>query len=374
MKTIANSIDPCQFGSLEGSSTTLALVELVHHWLVALEKPGRAVRILFLDFQKAFDHVDHHILLKKLANSGVPDILTRWVTSFMCLRRQRVKLGDKYSQWSEVRAGVPQGTLLGPTSFLLHINDLQTECKAVKYVDDASIWEECDRSGADSRIQNAADQASQWSHNNNLLINTDKTKEMTVYFGRKPLILNPIIMDDKEIESVTSMKVLGVFINNSLHWQDHVHHITSKASSRLYFLRMLKRAGIPPADIFHVYTTTTRPILEYACEVWHGGLTKKQSETLEHVQKRALRTILPDVTYEEALITFSAITLHERREQRCRKLFHNICDPKHKLNYLLPPIRNNCKGLRRSAKYVLPRTRTVRLKNSPINYCLFNFQ
>jgi hypothetical protein len=269
---------------------------------------------------------------------------------------------------------VPQGTLLGPTSFLLHINDLKTACKTVKYVDDASMWEECERDGTDSNIQLAADQASQWSVDNNMLINTDKTKAMNIYFGKKPLALDKIFMDGQVIETVTSMKVLGVTVTDSLNWQEHVDNVTAKASSRLYFLRVLKRAGISSSDIFHVYTSTIRPILEYACEVWHSGLSKSQARALEHVQKRALRIAYPDVSYADALVHFSAKSLHQRREDQCQKLFRDMCNSSHRLNYLLPPARINVKGLRNFVKYPLPKTKTVRFKNSPINHFLFNYQ
>ena len=308
MNAISSDLDPGQYGSLPGSSTTLALVELLHLWLAALEKPGHAVRVLLLDFRKAFDLVDHHVLLKKLANTALPDYLVKWVQSFLCQRKQRIKLNNTFSEWSNVRAGVPQGTLLGPTSFLLHINDLQTICKATKYVDDASIWEECNYNGKDSKLQMAADQASEWSLNNNMLINTEKTKELIIYFGKRPSSFEKIKMLDNQIETVECTKLLGVTINNKLTWHDHVEQITSKAASRLYFLRMLRRTGIPSKDIFQVFTSIIRPILEYACEVWHPGLTKAQTQKLEHIQTRAMRIIHPDASYEEALERLSAET------------------------------------------------------------------
>ena len=93
-----------------------------------------------LDFAKAFDRVDHTTVLKKLASLGLPNFLVRWLTEFLCERRQRVKLGQHLSEWSQVRAGVPRGTLVGPISFPLYINDLQTVVNQVKYVDGSSLW------------------------------------------------------------------------------------------------------------------------------------------------------------------------------------------------------------------------------------------
>ncbi len=78
-------------------------------------------------------------------------------------------------------------------------------------------------------------------------------------------------------------------INNKLTWHDHLEYISSKASRRIYLLCILRRAGKPPTDIIRVYTSVIRSVLEYACDVWHSGLNKEQSDTLEHLQKRALK-------------------------------------------------------------------------------------
>ena len=114
-------------------------------------------------------------------------------------------------------------------------------------------------------------------------------------------------------------------------------------------------------------------MLEYAPEVWHPGLTKEQSNDIEHIQKRALDITYPDIPYNEALAKTSIQTLAERREKRCQNFFKDIQDPSHKLHYLLPPVRDSTKTISK-LKYNLPQVRTNRLKQSPINYCLFNFQ
>ena len=326
-----------------------------------------------LDFRKAIDTVDHSILLSKLANTGVPDFLIRWVTNFLCDRRQRVKIGSTTSSWSHLKAGVPQGTLLGPTSFLLHINDLKIICPAIKYVDDSSIWEVCNRSGNNSRIQTAGNQASTWTDQNNMQLNTDKTKEMRVYYGRKELVLDPITLNGTEIACVEEFKLLGLIINNQLTWGNHVDYICSKASRRIYFLCLLRRAAKSPSDIVAVFCSIVRSVLEYSCEVWHPGLTKQQSATIEHIQKRALRIAYPNLGYEDVLEETGLTTLAQRREDRCRQLFEKMENPTHKLHHLLPPVQIDNR-LRNKNKYELPKVRTERNKNSPINYCLFIFQ
>ena len=119
-------------------------------------------------YSKAFDRVHHKILLKKLANTGVPDCLVRWFTSFLCERRQYTKVGDRISDWCTIKAGVPQGTLFGPVGFLIYINHLQSILDITKYVDGSTVWEVCDKQGRDSPPQLAADQSSNWSVKNHI--------------------------------------------------------------------------------------------------------------------------------------------------------------------------------------------------------------
>ena len=193
MDTARGIIDDHQFGSLRGSSTIHALVELVHLWQKALDVPGRRVRVLLLDFSEAFDRVDHSLLLEKFGNLGLPDFLVRWLTSFLCQRGQKVKLCSAQSEWTTMNAGVPQGTVLGPVGFLLHINDLHTTCDSTKYVDDTTFWESRSADGSDSQLQVPADQAYEWSEKNLMKINPDKTKTMEITFTRTHYDIPPCV-------------------------------------------------------------------------------------------------------------------------------------------------------------------------------------
>ena len=109
MDTARDIIDNHQFGPLCGSSTIHALVELVHLWQKALDVPGRRERVLLFDFSKAFDRVDHSLLLEMFGNLGLPNFLVRWLTSFLCQRRQKVKLGSAQSEWATMNVESRRG-------------------------------------------------------------------------------------------------------------------------------------------------------------------------------------------------------------------------------------------------------------------------
>ena len=110
--TIMSNVDPKQFGGLAGTSTTDALVEMTHKWYEATDKPNTYVRIVLLDFSKAFDLINHNILLEKLLQVfGIPAPILRWVAAFLLDRTQRVKIENNYSYTGHPNGGVPQGTI-----------------------------------------------------------------------------------------------------------------------------------------------------------------------------------------------------------------------------------------------------------------------
>ena len=159
--------------------------------------------------------------------------------------------------------------------------------------------------------------------------------------------------------------MLGVTIRDDFKWNDHIFNVTSKAAKRLYLLSQLKRAGICASDLVLFYCSTTRSVLEYACQVFHSSLPYYLSEELERIQKRALRIIFPYASYNSALKEAGIPSLYDRRASLSSDLFNDIVlDINHKLAGLLPPKAEHHRQLRSNRKFYVPVCKTDRLKKS----------
>ena len=146
--------DNNQYGTVPKSSTTQALVSMVHVWSKHTDGNGATVRVVLFDFRKTFDLIDHAILAKKLENLDLPPGIVSWVIDFLKNRKQRVKLSqDCFSEWGAVPAGVPQGTKLGLCLFLVMIDDINADRLDLwKFVDDTTMAEAVPSDG-NSKIQ-----------------------------------------------------------------------------------------------------------------------------------------------------------------------------------------------------------------------------
>ena len=147
-----------------------------------------------------------------------------------------------------------------------------------------------------------------------------------------------------------------------------------KAAKRVYMIYHLKRSGISQTDLVKVYMCIVRPVLEYACPVWHTNLPIYLSDDIEMVQKRVLKSISPGKCYNDILNHTGISSLKERRDHLCRKYFNDMKVNSHKLNHLLPDKRQVEYDLRPVNAYPLPQTRTDRYRNSIIPWGLFHWQ
>ena len=176
--------DDNQFGCVRNRSTTHALLKIMHELFLASDSSQNIIRVLFVDFTKAFDVIDHNVLFNKFVNCGMPEHVVAWSMDFLCGRKQFVKLTDSVSSVSHATAGTPQGTVSGPNDFKLIINDLQFDIGYVKFVDDTTTFS-VSNDPHNCLLQKAADYLVSWTDVNGMVINTSKTQEMVVYFGKQ---------------------------------------------------------------------------------------------------------------------------------------------------------------------------------------------
>ena len=273
---------------------------------------------------------------------------------------------DCVSEWRAVPAGVPQGTELGPWLFLIMINDLSVANTNIwKYVDDTTLAK-CVGKNATSSMQSRVDEFVTKSRADGFQLNESKCKELRISFTKSENSLEPIAINNTNIEVVPSAKLLGVMISSDLKWNVHLEMICKKVAALLYFLRQLKCAKVPTNDLLSFYTTCTRPVPEYTCPVFHTALSQHLSDQLERLQKRALRIISTNnLSYRQALEVFNIPTLHDRREALSNAVFQEISNiNNHKLCPLFPPLYIGILRTRKNRKFQVPRFKTNRFTHS----------
>jgi hypothetical protein len=175
-----------QFGCIPGSSTTHALVSMFHNWAKATDGTGNDVRVFVMDYKKAFDLIDHKLVMAKLSNNINPYIINR-IGDFLSNRNQRVKLTeDCFSEWLHVPSGVPQGTKLGQWLFIVMIDDLHVPSAdgLYKYVDDTTTYEVIRKNFA-SQAQAIVDEITRWFNLNKFELHPKKCKELRISFSRQ---------------------------------------------------------------------------------------------------------------------------------------------------------------------------------------------
>lgn len=213
LPAVLQIVDSRQYGAIPKSSTTQALICMVHNLAKATDGNGALVRVILFDYRKVFDLIDQklQLLVAKLHTLDIPPEIINWVSDFLTNRQQRVKLAsDCYSEWAAVPAGVPQGTKLAPWLFILMINELTASGVDLwKFVDDTTIAEEVPK-GATSKIQLATNEIQDQSTDLKFTLNEDKCEEMRICFtksGRSDIL--PVVINNKGIELTFSAKILG---------------------------------------------------------------------------------------------------------------------------------------------------------------------
>ena len=234
-----------QYGFQKNRSTSLAVVDVVSKITKPLENK-KIPCCIFLDFAKAFDTIDHTISLKKLEHYGIRGVAKDWFQSYLNSRFQTVVIGNVTSTSKENKYGVPQGSVLGPTLFLMYINDI-SNClnKSIPtiFADGTCIFfQDDDIDNLVFTINSELREVSSWLIANRLTLNVDKSN--IVLFQNKSKLKLDISLNGEKLKQTAFVKYLGVLIDERLSWDKHIFMTTKKIQQGIGMISKI-RHGIP---------------------------------------------------------------------------------------------------------------------------------
>jgi len=286
-----NILTPDQFGFRPKHS--MAINKLYDNITTSLDKKLCTVG-LFLDLSKAFDTLDHKILVSKLNNYGIRGVANSWIQNYLHDRNQYVVFNQQSSSTSPITCGVPQGSILGPLLFLLYINDLpkcSPNLQFIMFADDTNIiYSDTSQKSLELTLNKELKTISDWFKLNKLSLNVKKTNFMIFRnkYSRSHTSNIQLKIDDKIIDQVNITKFLGVLIDNDLSWSSHTSHVTKIVSKYNGIIRKVK-PYLPSDSLITLYNTLVFPYLNYCAIIW-ADKNNSHLHTLFLMQKKIIRT------------------------------------------------------------------------------------
>lgn len=295
-------IYPYQFGFRRKTGTECAATELVSHIQQALNEKPRAnkkcktvVSVVFMDLRKAFDLVDHELLLQVLWQYGIRGMVHQLVENYLKGRSQQVKIGETLSCQEPIKTGVVQGSCLGPWLFLLYINaigSLQLKGRIFLYADDAALVNiHTTEAAIENTVKADMMQIIKYLNRRKMLLNASKTSFMLISSPlKKPMLSDTMnIGGGLTISRVKVFKYLGLYIDEHLDWHEHTSHLNRKLAATNGVLWKLRHV-LPFNAKMQVYNALFMAHLTYMIPLW-GFSSHKSIKHLQVLQNRALRNI-----------------------------------------------------------------------------------
>jgi len=319
-----NLLSKQQYGFLSKRSTTTQLLDCSDAWLHNL-KSRHQTDVIYLDFAKAFDSVVFTKLLFKLESYGITGNCLHWICDFLTNRTQRVKVGSALSSPSSVRSGVPQGSVLGPTLFLIFINDIcnivNNDVELRLFADDVKLYAEIIDETCCYKIQSCLDNIFSWCNAWQLNLSPTKCAVLSIGYKGHDFCYK---INSVAIQYVNVFKDLGVTIDGSLSFETHINEICAKANQRsaLIFKCFTSR---DPFLLLKAFTTYVRPLLEYASCVW-SPFQLHFIDKIESIQRRFTKRLygLSNFSYEARLSYLCIDSLEVRRLKADLTMYYRI--------------------------------------------------
>ena len=281
-----------QYGFRKSHSTELSALELINRVLTCMDNREIPLAI-FIDLSKAFDTIDHKILLSKLHYYGIKHGAWKLFESYLHNRKQFVSLDNHDSSLSTIKMGVPQGSILGPLLFIIYLNDLHAATNSfhpIICVDDTTLLASLNVFGGTGQMQERninmeLENISLWMKLNKLSLNTTKTKAMLFHsIRKKPPCLN-LEIDGSTIEFVSEFNYLGIMLDKNLTWKSHIKKVSLKISKAAGIMCRMKNI-LPQEILLTLYNSLVLPYLTYGLLCW-----RSQINHLVKLQKKAVRII-----------------------------------------------------------------------------------
>ena len=292
-------------------STEYAVNALLNNIINTLENKEYGVCIL-LDFAKAFDTVNHEILLKKLEHYGIRGVALQWLTSYLSNRMQCTEVGDVQSELEIIRWGVPQGSVLGPLLFLIYINDIVNSSNIFKFIlfaDDTSLYYSCKNVHTiEDVINRELDKISEWLSANRLSLNVGKSKLLYFTNNNRTVIQNiHIKINNQILAEVPNAKYLGVYIDNRLQWDTHINNIKLRLSKGVSILAKI-RHYVPKSVLRSLYFTFINSHIDYNLLNW-GTAPLANLEVASRKTRKAIRIINFKPMEEDPISLFKQLSI-----------------------------------------------------------------
>jgi hypothetical protein len=317
-------INDSQHGFLPGRSCATNVVQFMDVVTKIIDK-GNPADIFYLDFAKAFDKVPHERLLLKLAAKGVAGRILKWIRNWLTGRTQWVVLNGAKSESSNVDSGMPQGTILGPPLFTVHIDDIDLVAMLaeilIKFADDTKGAKEITCEGDRRILQEILDNLQKWASTWGMEFNTSKCKIMHVGRG------NPgytYYLNGTELSTTEEEIDVGITVQKSLKPGRHCEKAANRATAILKLI--LRNFHYRDRNVFmKLYKQYVRPHLEYSSPAWSPS-SRADIEKLEAVQRKALSQVagLQGKSYEQRCEELKLESLEERRKKQDMKLVHSM--------------------------------------------------
>ena len=291
----ADVLTSSQYGFRKKSSTYMALVDICEQITNSIDNRDYCAGV-FIDLSKAFDTIDHTILLTKLQHYGIRGITLDWFKNYLTNRVQFVSIENVNSSNGYITCGVPQGSILGPLLFLIYINDICCSSSVLNFIlfaDDTNLFYSSKSiTELQQVLNNELAALSEWFKANRLSLNIDKTSYILFCANnarRVPELSFELFIESIKVKRVESCKFLGVYLDEKMTWKNHIEQITSKMSKTVGIISRTKH--ILPKYVLHtLYYTMIFPYLHYCNIVW-ASTYPSRLEKIFVLQKRIIRII-----------------------------------------------------------------------------------